>query len=590
MAYELSPLSVPYLAALVVTVALWGRLWRHRGRRAAQGFLLDVTGVVLLAAVVALKLSATDLGTKTFWWNWRFLAVSCMAIGYMVMAIQYTDNEHLLTRPVVGGLVAFVAATQVAVWTNDVHGLFYTAGTLQDGVVVPLLGTYDGLLVPAFGPLYWAYAAPLVGCIAVGVTLLVGRFRAQAGVRTQTAVLVGTIALVMVGTVLWWLRIVPLDTLALTSAVKVVGFYLAVDRLQLLDRLPVAQATVLRNMQDAVLVVDGTGRVVEVNPAAERLFSDRTVLDERLGAVLGVEGLPAIDGTGGGEETIASREITLDRDGETGYYDMTLSRFPDGTGAVAVLHDITERRNREQEITILNRIVRHDIRNEMNVLHGRGRLLEAHLDDAAEADYRLVMESAQHVIEITDTVRELMESITAGGSMTVEPVGLAAMLRSEVAKARSNFPEATITVDGCPDVSVRANEMLSSVFTNLLNNAVIHNPSPEPSVWVDATVDGDVVKIAVADDGEGVPPDQREEIFGRGAKGLESEGTGVGLYLVDTLVSEYGGDVWVEDADQGGAAFVVELRLAGTATGGAAGDEDPGARDDEAVDPAAADR
>ncbi|XGI84646.1 sensor histidine kinase [Halorutilales archaeon Cl-col2-1] len=71
-------------------------------------------------------------------------------------------------------------------------------------------------------------------------------------------------------------------------------------------------------------------------------------------------------------------------------------------------------------------------------------------------------------------------------------------------------------------------------------------------------VEGHVV-ISIADNGPGVPDNEKDEIFGRGEKGLESEGTGVGLYLVDTLVENYGGEVWVDDSEMGGAAFKVKL-------------------------------
>lgn len=560
MPYELTPLAIPYVVAFLLTAGLWMLLWRHRDRRAAKGFLLDVTGVVLLSAVVALKVSATDPATKLFWWNWRFLAVSFMSIGYMLMAVQYTDNEHLLTRRVVAALVALVALVQVAAWTNGTDGLFYTAGELQ-----------DGLLVPSFGPLYWVYATVMVGLLVVGVGLLLGLFRSRSGFAVQTGVLVGTITLVMVGVTVWWLRIVPLDTLALTSTVKVLAFYVAIERLQLLDTLPVARTTVLRNMEEAVFVLTDTGHIVDVNPAAEELVGDRSVVHEVIDDVLDVELADVVAaGDAGAGEQLASRELTLDRDGETRFYDLKLSRFPDGTGAVAVFHDITERRNREQEITILNRIVRHDIRNEMNVLHGRGQLLEPHVDPAGEDDYRLVMESAEHVIEITETVRELMETITSDGSLTLKPVVLDQVLGTEVEKARANFPHASFHLGDVPSTRVAGNEMLTSVFTNLLNNAVVHNGGDEPGVWVDCTVDDGVARVRIADDGPGVPENQREEIFGRGAKGLESEGTGVGLYLVDTLTDAFGGDVWIEDSERGGAAFVVELQVVDAATDDAA--------------------
>jgi signal transduction histidine kinase len=80
------------------------------------------------------------------------------------------------------------------------------------------------------------------------------------------------------------------------------------------------------------------------------------------------------------------------------------------------------------------------------------------------------------------------------------------------------------------------------------------------------------VQLCVLDNGTGVPDDQKDKIFGKGERGMESEGTGIGLYLVNQLAQSYGGEVWVEDradrcsgGDQDssdGAAFVVKLPTA----------------------------
>jgi len=67
----------------------------------------------------------------------------------------------------------------------------------------------------------------------------------------------------------------------------------------------------------------------------------------------------------------------------------------------------------------------------------------------------------------------------------------------------------------------------------------------------------------VADNGRGVSDKHKEEIFAHGNQGLESEGTGIGLHLVKTLVDRYGGTVWVEDNDPEGAIFCVELQISG---------------------------
>jgi signal transduction histidine kinase len=69
------------------------------------------------------------------------------------------------------------------------------------------------------------------------------------------------------------------------------------------------------------------------------------------------------------------------------------------------------------------------------------------------------------------------------------------------------------------------------------------------------------VAIRIADNGPGVSADQKDTLFGTGERDLESTGSGMGLYLVDTLVTSYGGEVWIEDNDPEGSIFVVELPI-----------------------------
>jgi sensor histidine kinase regulating citrate/malate metabolism len=75
------------------------------------------------------------------------------------------------------------------------------------------------------------------------------------------------------------------------------------------------------------------------------------------------------------------------------------------------------------------------------------------------------------------------------------------------------------------------------------------------------TVDGGTTTLRVADDGPGIPDDQKEEVFGRG-DWTPTSPSGFGLYFVDTMVSRYGGSVWAEDNDPRGTVFVAELPTA----------------------------
>lgn len=240
----------------------------------------------------------------------------------------------------------------------------------------------------------------------------------------------------------------------------------------------------------------------------------------------------------------------------------------DGELLVRTMRYAMERKKNERELAqrteqlaILNQILEHDIRNDMNVVHGTGKLLRDTLDDPEKEEYvDRILDNSEHVVELTETVSTLLETITGEQDPNLEPVKAGCVLESELRKIRTSHDDASFVVEGSiPDVTVRANNMLSSVFSNLLNNAVQHNNSDDPRVELSVESRDETVVVRIADDGPGIPDDQKNGIFGRGEQGLDSSGTGIGLYLVDTLVEQYGGTVRVEDNDPNGAVFVVEL-------------------------------
>ena len=244
----------------------------------------------------------------------------------------------------------------------------------------------------------------------------------------------------------------------------------------------------------------------------------------------------------------------------------------DGTmdSVVATVRDISARREyerqlerRTEQLEVLNRVVRHDIRNDMTVVLAWLEELATHVDEGGRDSLQRVRDASEHVVELTEIAREHVEVVVGDREVDPQPVRLDTTLREELDRRRESYPEATIDVDTpIPETRVLADEMLASVFRNLVNNAVQHNDEAEPAVHVGATEHDDTVTVRVADNGPGVPDAQKAQIFGKGERGLDSPGSGIGLYLVHTLVDQYGGSVHVEDVDPKGAAFVVELPTA----------------------------
>jgi signal transduction histidine kinase len=171
----------------------------------------------------------------------------------------------------------------------------------------------------------------------------------------------------------------------------------------------------------------------------------------------------------------------------------------------------------------------------------------------------MINKSANHAVELTQTARELSE-VMLSDSVEEQRVTLQTILTDEVTEVQASYPSATLEFGTeIPSVTLAANDMISSVFRNLLKNAVQHNDKEVAEVIVSATDHEDTVTVTIADNGPGVPDGQKETVFGKGERGLDSSGTGIGLHLVNTLISIHNGDVWIEDNEPEGAIFSVEL-------------------------------
>ncbi len=268
-------------------------------------------------------------------------------------------------------------------------------------------------------------------------------------------------------------------------------------------------------------------------------------------------------------------------------YWVAVDVYPDEDGISVFSRDITERKEYERrlkhqrdDLEILNQVVRHDIRNDLQLISAYAELLTDRVEEPDLEYVETISRRARTAVALTQSARSLAAVMLQDENET-EPIPLRSTLETQIEETRATYPEAVIRQSGeIPSVAVCGNELLSSVFRNLLKNAVQHNDNEVPEVAVSVTVSGadvaecegqltagedeetddrEAVTVRIADNGRGISDERKGQIFGKGEKGLESGGTGVGLYLVGSLVESYGGTVAVEDNDPEGAVFAVTL-------------------------------
>ncbi|MBL7777563.1 MAG: tetratricopeptide repeat protein [Chitinophagales bacterium] len=121
---------------------------------------------------------------------------------------------------------------------------------------------------------------------------------------------------------------------------------------------------------------------------------------------------------------------------------------------------------------------------------------------------------------------------------------------------------ATITYDQLPEIDADRTQMLQ-LFQNLMANGIKYNRKPNPIIHVIVKDAGTHVQIGIADNGPGIPPNQREkvfEIFQRLESNRDISGTGMGLAICRKIVESMDGKIWIEDNLPEGTVFMFTLR------------------------------
>ncbi|WP_338728426.1 PAS domain-containing sensor histidine kinase [Haladaptatus sp. DJG-WS-42] len=253
---------------------------------------------------------------------------------------------------------------------------------------------------------------------------------------------------------------------------------------------------------------------------------------------------------------IGARELEKFTDNDVDFAEILASS---ATAALDRLEQERELEFQNRRLDFLNHILRHDVLNSMFVIQSRAELLQSHTDEEGARHLATILTWCDDIVSMTKEMRLIVDTMSGGEGKPVGPTNLSASLRAATDKIENTHDEVTITTQIPDGITVSANDTLSQVFDNLLGNAVTHNTTGTLSLDVWCEVYADEVIVAIADSGGGIADDRKTEIFRRDVKGLESGGSGLGLYFVDTLVRSYGGTVWVEDNDMGGATFFVSL-------------------------------
>ncbi|KXB07209.1 hypothetical protein AKJ51_01855 [candidate division MSBL1 archaeon SCGC-AAA382A20] len=204
----------------------------------------------------------------------------------------------------------------------------------------------------------------------------------------------------------------------------------------------------------------------------------------------------------------------------------------------------------------LHSILRHDVRNKAQIIRGYLELLkESDLSEKQEELVEKARRGSENGIDIIEKVRTLreVEEKEKIGEVSVGPV-----IKNVIGEWESQASEKGISIEHeGVECKVRGGPLLEELFSNLIENSIVHSGCEEIRISSEETEDECIV--TVEDGGCGISEEDKDKVFDRGFKKGETGGSGLGLYLVKRIAKGYGGSIEVRDSELGGAKFVVHL-------------------------------
>lgn len=235
----------------------------------------------------------------------------------------------------------------------------------------------------------------------------------------------------------------------------------------------------------------------------------------------------------------------------------------DVRGGFAVYTDLTKLNWNEQRFHVMNRILRHNLRNKTNIIDGHLSILFQQLDNTELeiTETKKTLESAvgdlERLIEEAHAIRTIIgESGTEGNTVDCVP-----LIEEAVKIHRQSCPSANIEIELPEALPVRATSNLQFAIESLIDNAIKHNPSGSPYVLIRAEYadSDDWVNLYVEDDGPIIPSIEKEVVTGTIAISPTNHSAGLGLWLVKWTTEKFGGELLFEESEFGGNSVHIRL-------------------------------
>lgn len=225
----------------------------------------------------------------------------------------------------------------------------------------------------------------------------------------------------------------------------------------------------------------------------------------------------------------------------------------DIVGAQAMVRDASERRKREGLISVINRVLRHNVRNKLTVINGHAEMLSAELEGDTASQAGRILDAGKRLLNLSESARRIESHREL--SPTLEPLDMAPMVSELRDQITEEYPEASVTTEIPESATAETQPRIETALWELLDNAAQH-AGTEPTIDINVTTTDEQILIRIRDDGPGLP-DTEQQVLATGEEGPLVHGQGLGLFLTHWIITNLDGEISVTTS----RGTSVEVRL-----------------------------
>ncbi|MFB6096214.1 MAG: histidine kinase N-terminal 7TM domain-containing protein [Haloferacaceae archaeon] len=547
----LAPVT-PLVALLLVSVAVGAAAailaWRERPEPGTNPLVALLVGQTWWSTCIVFQLRAPTVSAKLLWTELAWLGVVVIPVAWVLFAMEYTGRDQYVQPRFVALLSVVPAITVVLAMTSGYHDLLtaQVVGTGPNGVV----------RIEEGGAWYWVIAAYTYLLGVVGMVPILGLVTSNATTfRGQGAALVVAALAPWVTNLLFLAGALPtsgIDPTPVAFSVSGAGCLFAITQFRLLGTSPApnqrARRVLVDRMREGIVVVDTNDHVVDVNESCVDVFglAPRELLGRHAADVI-----PEYDRLP--EDGSLQGYLTVGGEGDSRSYDVVVTRISNvrgnPIGRVISFHDVSRHLRQQERLKVLNRVLRHNIRTETNVIHG-------YAERFSGKSARIVQDRAMQIEALGEKGREAIE-LFERAEEGYEPRSIDEILRQSLSDVRAASPDCEVDYEP-PAEDVAVADLLRPVFSNVLENAVQHNPADTPHVRVRVRRSGESVCVEVADDGPGIG-EYELSVLAEGTETALRHGSGLGLWIAKWGVDIVDGDIAFAENEPAGTVVTITV-------------------------------